>query len=67
MLGNTIEEIAFNKGGIYKKDVPSMSVEQAVGGLEVLRERSKTAGASSFDVVEMIEGIEKIKLGESLL
>jgi folylpolyglutamate synthase len=37
VLGNTIEEIAANKAGIYKQGVPALSVRQEGGG-NVLRE-----------------------------
>lgn len=37
VLGNTIEEIARNKAGIYKKGVPALSVVQEKGG-DVLKE-----------------------------
>lgn len=37
VLGNTIEEIAWNKAGIYKKGVPALSVVQDKGG-DVLKE-----------------------------
>lgn len=37
LLGNTIGEIAVQKGGIYKKEVPALSVVQRENGREVLR------------------------------
>ncbi|KAG8880255.1 Folylpolyglutamate synthetase [Tulasnella sp. 331] len=40
VLGDTLEEIAFQKGGIYKEDVPAMTVTQPEGPLEVLRKRA---------------------------
>jgi folylpolyglutamate synthase len=52
VLGNTIEEIAKNKAGIYKSGVPAMSVQQEQGG-EVLREVADEVGAP-FEVVPMI-------------
>ena len=41
MLGNTIEEIAWQKGGIYKAGTPAFSVNQAPSALEVLRKCAK--------------------------
>lgn len=46
VLGNTIEEIARNKGGIYKPGVPALSVPQEQGG-EVLRECAEKVGVST--------------------
>jgi len=40
VLGNTLESIAWHKGGIYKKGVPALTVEQPAGALEVLRQRA---------------------------
>ena len=40
VLGNTLESIAWHKGGIFKKDVVALTVEQPVGALEVLRQRA---------------------------
>ncbi|TFK75772.1 FolC bifunctional protein [Pluteus cervinus] len=54
VLGKTIPEIAWQKGGIYKKDVPALTVEQPVEGLAVLRERAAELGASEFAVVPTI-------------
>ncbi|WWC86185.1 uncharacterized protein L201_001058 [Kwoniella dendrophila CBS 6074] len=55
VLGNTIEEIARNKAGIYKKDVPALSVKQDQGG-EVLKEVAEKNGAI-FKVVPTIPSI----------
>lgn len=40
VLGKTLESIAWHKGGIYKKDVAALTVEQPSGALEVLRQRA---------------------------
>ncbi|KLT38982.1 FolC bifunctional protein [Cutaneotrichosporon oleaginosum] len=51
VLGNTIEEIATNKGGIYKAGVPALSVPQEqAAGLAVLRACADRVGAP-FEVV----------------
>jgi len=54
VLGNTIEEIARNKAGIYKKGVPALSVPQddASAG-EVLRKTAEENGAE-FSVIPLI-------------
>jgi hypothetical protein len=55
MLGDTIEEIARNKGGIYKKDVKCYSVVQEGGkGEKELREMAEQAKVS---VVELSQGV----------
>lgn len=36
VLGNTIEEIAAQKAGIYKQGVPALTVEQPASALAVL-------------------------------
>lgn len=54
VLGNTIEEIATNKGGIYKAGVPALSVPQdSVSGGDVLRACAEKVGAP-FEVVPII-------------
>jgi len=40
VLGNTLESIAWHKGGIFKKGVAALTVEQPSGALEVLRQRA---------------------------
>jgi folylpolyglutamate synthase len=54
VLGNTIEEIATNKAGIYKDGVPALSVPQdhKAGG-EILKATAEKVGAP-FEVVEII-------------
>ncbi|KAJ9093464.1 hypothetical protein QFC19_008323 [Naganishia cerealis] len=65
MLGDTIEEIARNKGGIYKKGVKCYSVVQEGGkGETELREMAEQAQAASFDLVPVDPKLEKVKLGK---
>ncbi|KAK8865871.1 hypothetical protein IAR55_001019 [Kwoniella newhampshirensis] len=52
VLGNTIEEIAKNKAGIYKQGVPALSVKQAKAE-EVLKDIAEKVGAP-FEVVPTI-------------
>lgn len=64
LLGNTIEEIALNKGGIYKRGVPALSIKQEGGkGEAELREMADRVGASSFEVVPVLDQLKTIKLG----
>ena len=41
ILGNTIEEIAWQKSGIFKKGVPAFTVQQEEGALEVMVARAE--------------------------
>lgn len=52
VLGNTIQEIARNKAGIYKPAVPALSVKQEEAG-EVLQEVAESVGAP-FEIVPPI-------------
>lgn len=64
VLGKTIEEIAAQKGGIFKKDTPALTVAgQPPAGLEVLRSRAEELQASNFTVVEEKKQLDHIKLG----
>ncbi len=58
VLGNTIEEIARNKAGIYKKGIPALSVEQERGG-EELKRYAKEVGA----IYEIVLTIPETPLG----
>lgn len=62
MLGNTIEEIAWHKGGIMKKDVPCYTSSQLPGALDVLQKRSAEISAP-LKVIDRHPGLENIKLG----
>lgn len=48
LLGNTLEEIAAQKAGIFKPGVPALSVPQTKGALEVLIEKAQTVNAPFF-------------------
>ncbi|TFK29368.1 tetrahydrofolylpolyglutamate synthase [Coprinopsis marcescibilis] len=63
VLGKTLEEIAWQKGGIYKEGVPALTVDQTESALDVLRARSHELKASSFKVISPISGISDVKLG----
>lgn len=62
LLGNSIREIARNKGGIYKQGARAISVPQPEDGLEVLRECAKKVSAP-FSVVDSSISFKDIKLG----
>ena len=48
VLGDTVESIAWHKGGIFKKDVAALTVEQPPGAMDVLRKRAEERGVPSF-------------------
>jgi len=63
VLGKTLKEIAWQKGGIYKEGVPAFSVPQPEEGMQVLVERAKELKASEFVVTSKLPGISNVKLG----
>jgi len=63
VLGSTLGEIAWHKGGIHKEGVPAFTAEQPAEGLDVLRQRAKDLKASEFNVVSTIPGLSDVKLG----
>ncbi|GMM37091.1 tetrahydrofolate synthase [Saccharomycopsis crataegensis] len=64
VLGNTVEEISWNKSGIFKNGSSAFSVVQQPGSEKVLRERAAEKG-SSFEVVDIHPLLKdnNIKLG----
>ncbi|KAI6034383.1 Mur ligase [Pisolithus microcarpus] len=63
VLGKTIGAIAWQKGGIYKKGVPALSVTQRDEAMEVLKERAEELQAAYFMEVPSLPGSEFVKLG----
>ncbi|KAG8876239.1 Folylpolyglutamate synthetase [Serendipita sp. 405] len=63
ILGATLDKIAWQKGGIYKEDVPAYTVPQPPEALEVLRSRAMEKMASSFHVVHPIPELSSLPLG----
>ncbi|KAF8450542.1 Mur ligase [Boletus edulis BED1] len=66
VLGGTIEAIARQKAGIYKKDVPAFTVEQHDPSTDleaILRETAMNVKASEFRVVKEFSALKDIKLG----
>ena len=62
MLGNTIEEIAWHKGGIMKAGAPCFTAPQPGTALEVLRKRAAEIPVE-LHVIERDPSLGKIKLG----
>ena len=62
MLGNTIEEIAWHKGGIMKARAPCFTVPQPPSALEVLRKRAADIPVE-LHVIERSPVLENVKLG----
>ncbi|KAG7096792.1 hypothetical protein E1B28_004202 [Marasmius oreades] len=63
VLGKTLKEIAWQKGGIYKEGVPALTVNQPEEGLNVLEQRAKELKASEFVVVAPVGELETLRLG----
>ncbi|KAL1722398.1 Mur ligase [Schizophyllum commune] len=63
VLGKTLQDIAWQKSGIYKEGVPALTVDQPPEGMEVLQRRAQELKASSFTVVPLLPGLSKVKLG----
>ncbi|SCU95548.1 LAME_0F12552g1_1 [Lachancea meyersii CBS 8951] len=63
MLGDTIEEIAWNKGGIFKNNVPAFSIaSQPAAGLKVLQERARERHVE-LQQVPVFNEVKNLKLG----
>lgn len=63
MLGDTIEEIAWNKGGILKKGSPAFTVpEQPQAGFNVLQERAQER-ETILKTVPVFNDLKKVQLG----
>lgn len=55
VLGSTLGEIAWNKGGIFKNNVPAVSSEQPTEGLDVLQSRAKEIGVGIIALLILME------------
>ncbi|KAM0329237.1 hypothetical protein ACHAQA_004537 [Verticillium albo-atrum] len=60
-LGETIEKIAWHKGGIMKTGAPAFTVEQVEGAAAVLQERAKEKGVE-LKVVGIDPRLEGVKI-----
>lgn len=61
-LGKTIEEITWHKAGIQKKGVPSFTVKQMPGALEVIRRRAEERQVQSLTVMNEDPRLEGVKI-----
>ncbi|KAF7301806.1 Folylpolyglutamate synthase [Mycena indigotica] len=66
VLGKTLAEIAWQKGGIFKQGVPALTVSQPPEGLEVLKQQATDLKASEFKVVSSIPQLSEIELAHVL-
>ncbi|KXT10971.1 hypothetical protein AC579_1130 [Pseudocercospora musae] len=62
LLGDTIDQIAWHKAGIFKENVPAFTVPQPEEALTVLRERSKER-RTRLHVVSTHKALQSIQLG----
>ncbi|KAF9916713.1 Folylpolyglutamate synthetase [Lobosporangium transversale] len=58
VLGSTLGEIAWNKGGIFKRGVPAITTEQPEEGLSVLKSRAEELGAEFFKIIPPFSNVE---------
>lgn len=62
LLGDTLESIAWHKGGIFKRGVPAFTVPQADKALQVLRARADERG-TDLHVIDEHQAMSHVKLG----
>lgn len=60
-LGDSLEEIAFEKAGIFKPGVPALVGEREAGPLEVLRRRAAEAGAP-LTLLDDVSRVEEVRV-----
>ena len=63
-LGNTIEEIAWHKGGIMKRNAPCFTAPQPPTALDVLRKRADEI-PTSLTIIDQNPSIAHLRLGLS--
>lgn len=64
VLGNTVEEIAWNKSGIFKPGAPAYTIDdQPPGAMNVLKERAQEKKVSKFEIVSVHPQIEGLTMG----
>lgn len=61
-LGETIEEIAWHKAGIQKRDCPSFTVTQPASALKVVEERAKERNVKELKVVGQDERLKGVRI-----
>ncbi|KAM4695810.1 folylpolyglutamate synthase, mitochondrial isoform 2-T2 [Rhinophrynus dorsalis] len=59
ILGDTVEKIAWQKGGIFKPGVPAFTVPQPAGPLEVLKNRAQEIGCPLYICPGLAEFTDK--------
>lgn len=63
VLGETIEEISWNKGGIFKSGVPAFTISsQPIKGLNILKKRAKERNTKLIEV-PIFNDLENVNLG----
>lgn len=62
MLGNTIEEIAWHKGGIMKASAPCFTAPQPPSAIEVLRKRADEV-PTKLHIIDRDPALQNVKLG----
>lgn len=65
LLGDTVEKIAWQKGGIFKPGVPAFTVLQPEGPLAVLRDRAQQISCPLY-MCPPLEALEQVGLPLSL-
>ncbi|PPQ83263.1 hypothetical protein CVT25_004002 [Psilocybe cyanescens] len=63
VLGRTLTEIAWQKGGIFKKGVPAFTVKQPAEGMKMLESRAEELMAKKLTVVSVMPELSTLKLG----
>ncbi|TIB82768.1 FolC bifunctional protein [Wallemia mellicola] len=63
LLGNSIRQIAQNKGGIYKQNRPAISVNQPEDGIETLQECANKVHAPFTLIDDQKYNLDDIELG----
>ncbi|KAI0722909.1 FolC bifunctional protein [Earliella scabrosa] len=63
VLGKTLQDIAWQKAGIFKEGVPALTVEQPEEAMAVLREQAEELKASEFTILPSVPGLSNVKLG----
>ena len=66
VLGNSLSSIAWQKAGIFKKDVPAFTVEQPEEGSKVMHERAEEVGTYLNFVPDLSKYWHKAKIELSL-
>jgi folylpolyglutamate synthase len=61
-LGNTIEKIAWHKGGIQKKGAPSFTVKQSPGALAVVQGRAEETKVKTLTILDEDSRLAGVKI-----